>query len=332
MHFDLPVRKLASVPVWLHSFLPGARARFAAGVVIAAAIGVASLELPTAIMAQSSPTGTGGSTGPSGPTGPSDLVGPTGSTGSTGPTGPIGPTPCTTKQVRLRCPDLVLSAPSDLHVDRTTIPGRALLRAASSIDNRGSGPLELRAHRTGSHGMVVYQAIYDGSGRRHLFRTAAKLVFKHVPGERYEHSSVGAFTYWKVEHVAAFELWSIDAHLMPEVLVRMGPKVDYCLRDLIRSRPSRSSPSTPVYPACSRNPNIQSDVRGTSVGWSDVYPYEYPEQWIDVTGLRGRFAYVQIADPDNLLIESNHQNNVSETYLTLPSGRVLGHRIGLAAP
>ena len=71
---------------------------------------------------------------------------------------------------------------------------------------------------------------------------------------------------------------------------------------------------------------------GTSVGWSDVYPYEYPEQWIDVTGLRGSFAYAQIADPDNLLMESNKSNNVSETYVELPSGRVLGHRVAVPAP
>jgi hypothetical protein len=77
---------------------------------------------------------------------------------------------------------------------------------------------------------------------------------------------------------------------------------------------------------------MKSDVLGTSVGWSDVYPYEYPEQWIDVTGLRGHFAYAQIADPENLLIESNHKNDVSETYVSLPSGRVLGHRVGVAAP
>jgi hypothetical protein len=234
--------------------------------------------------------------------------------------------------VRLRCPDLIMSAPLHLHIDRTTIPGRVLLRATSSINNRGGGPLELRAHRTGPHSMVVYQAIYDRSGRRHLFRTVARLVFKYVPGERYENPSVGDFRYWKLEHAAAFELWSIDANSRAVQLVRTGPKVDYCLRDLTRSRPSRSSPAKPVYPACSQNPNIRSDVRGTSVGWSDVYPYEYPEQWIDVTGLRGRFAYAQIADPENLLIESNHQNNLSETYVTLPSGRVVGHRVGVAAP
>ena len=240
--------------------------------------------------------------------------------------------PCTTRQLRLRCPDLSMSAPSALHIDRTTIPGRVLLRAASSLNNRGSGPLELRAHRTGPHSTVVYQAIYDRSGRRHLVRTAAKLVFKYIPGERYEHPTIGAFSYWKLQHAAAFELWSIDSHSRATRLVQMGPKVDYCLRDLIRSHPSSGSPSAPVYPACSQNPNIQSDVLGTSVGWSDVYPYEYPEQWVDVTGLRGRFAYVQVVDPENLLMEANHQNNVSETYIALPSGRVLGHRVGVAAP
>jgi hypothetical protein len=77
---------------------------------------------------------------------------------------------------------------------------------------------------------------------------------------------------------------------------------------------------------------MRSDVLGTSVGWSDVYPYKYPEQWIDVTGLRGRFAFVQIVDPDNLLAESNHANDLSETYVEVPSGRVLGYRVGVMNP
>ena len=71
---------------------------------------------------------------------------------------------------------------------------------------------------------------------------------------------------------------------------------------------------------------------GTSVGWTDSYPYEYPQQWIDVTGLRGKFAYVQIVDPDNLLFESNHHNDISETYVELPSGRVLGQRVEVGSP
>lgn len=224
-----------------------------------------------------------------------------------------------------------MSAPFDLHMDRTTMPGHVLLRAASSIDNHGSGPMELRAHRT-RHGWTLYQAIYDRRGRAHLFKTAAKLVYKHVPGERYEHPTIEALSYWKLRHAAGFQLWELNAAGHAVRLVRTGPKVAYCLRDLTRTAPSRFSPPTPVYPACSQDPYIERDVLGTSPGWSDIYPYEYPEQWIDVTHLRGRFAYVQIADPDNLLIESNHENDMSETYVALPSGRVLGHRVGVASP
>jgi hypothetical protein len=50
-----------------------------------------------------------------------------------------------------------------------------------------------------------------------------------------------------------------------------------------------------------------------------------------VTGLHGRFAYVQIADPLGLL-QSNKRNNVSETYVELPSGRILGQRVGAPGP
>jgi hypothetical protein len=234
--------------------------------------------------------------------------------------------------LELRCPDLVMAAPSELHLGRTTIPGRVLLRATSSVNNHGAGPIELRAHRVGTHTIVVYQAIYDRGGNAHLYPTAAKLVFKYVPGERYEYGKVGAARYWKLEHAAAFELWSLDANFHAVNLVRVGPKVDYCLRDLFRTHPSSASPSAPVYPGCNRDPRMRSDVLGTSAGWSDVYPYMYPEQWIDVTGLRGRFAYVQIADPDDLLAEPNHANDVSETYVELPSGRVLGHRVGVSQP
>jgi len=242
------------------------------------------------------------------------------------------PAPCRRTRPRLRCPNLVMSAPSQLHLDRSTIPGRVLLRATSSIDNRGDGPLELAARRVRRHRWSVYQAIYDRRGRRHLFGRRVRLVFKFVPGERYGFGSVGAARYWKMRHAAAFQLWSLDRGRHAVRLVRTGPKVDYCLRDLMRTAPSARSPGLAVYPACSRDPALRRDRLGTSVGWSDVYPYSYPQQWIDVTGLRGTFAFVQIADPERLLLETSHADNTSETYLQLPSGRVLGRRTRVSRP
>ena len=48
------------------------------------------------------------------------------------------------------------------------------------------------------------------------------------------------------------------------------------------------------------------------MGWSDVYPPLYPEQYLDVTGLRGCFAYRETADPRNGVYESNERNNSAQ--------------------
>jgi len=66
-------------------------------------------------------------------------------------------------------------------------------------------------------------------------------------------------------------------------LVRTGPKVDYCLRDLVRSHGIEQLPEHAGLPGVQSRPAYSTDVLGTSAGWSDVYPYEYPQQWIDVT-------------------------------------------------
>jgi len=240
--------------------------------------------------------------------------------------------PCHVARLHLLCPDLIMSAPAEVQLDRSTHPGRVLLRAASSIDNHGRGPIELRARRLAKHRWRVYQTIYDSRGEAHLIRTDAALIYKFVPGERYGYGNVGNASYWKLQHAASFQLWSLGAGFKALALARTGPKVDYCLRDLFRTAPSVSSPSAAVYPACSQNPHLRADTLGTSVGWSDVYPPEYPEQWIDVTGLQGRFAFVEQADPDHLFFESNHRNDLSETYVELPSGRILGRRIGVSQP
>ena len=57
------------------------------------------------------------------------------------------------------------------------------------------------------------------------------------------------------------------------------------------------------------------------MGWSDDYPASYPEQWIDVTGLRGIYGFFMVVDPFNQLYESNERNNRSPIiYLRLPPG------------
>jgi hypothetical protein len=239
--------------------------------------------------------------------------------------------PCANRSLQLRCPDLVMSAPSNLVLDRAHY-GRTLLRARSSVNNHGTGPLEIHGRRSGKHTMVAAQAIDRRGGGHSLFFTGARLGFKYVSGNRYGYGNLGAASYWKFRDAARFGLWRVDSHNKLLSFVKAGPKLFYCFRDLQHTRSSGRSPARAVYPACSQNPRQRRVILGTSVGWSDVYPTEYPEQYIDVTGLRGRFAYVQVADPYNRIDESHEGNNASATFIRLPSGRVVGHRVGFSLP
>jgi Lysyl oxidase len=240
--------------------------------------------------------------------------------------------PCIDAPRTLLCPDLVMRAPFDITVDRRTRPGHLRLRAGNSIDSLGRGPMELHGRRTGGRRttMTARQAIYRSNASRLFVDTGAMLGFKRVPGRRFGGLRVRTQSFWKYRDAARFELWRVNSDDERIRRVRTGPKVYYCLRDLQRTHPGRArSPSRFVYPSCNTSRRTRRVTLGTSVGWSDVYPASYPEQWIDVTGLRGRFAYVHIADPENGIYESNEDNNESEAIVRLPSGRVLSRREGV---
>ena len=210
----------------------------------------------------------------------------------------------------LRCPDLVMRRPYGLYTDRLTKAGHTVLRAGNVIDSVGRGPVELRGTRASARFMNARQRIYTRFGDRIAVRTGARLEFKFAHQQRY---------WWKFHDAARFELWRVDAQGRRTRRVRTGPKVAYCLRDLTHTRPDTPrSPRRRVYPACSNNTRARGVTLGTSPGWADIYPPAYPEQWIDVTGLRGCFAYVHIADPENGIYESDEDNNEAQAIVRLP--------------
>jgi len=221
------------------------------------------------------------------------------------------PNPCLDPVQReaLLCPDLVMKKPYGLSLDRSIRPGRVMLRAGNSIDNVGSGPAELLGSRTSRLFMRARQRLYRRDGGRLGIGTGAKLYFKYVAGQR---------RYWKFLYAAKFELWRINSEGKRVKKVKRGPKVSYCLRDLKRTRPRAGSPRRRVYPACNTNPRKRVVRLGTSVGWSDIYPPAYPEQYLDVTGLRGCFAYRHTADPRNGIYESDESNNSAQVIVRLP--------------
>ena len=218
--------------------------------------------------------------------------------------------PCAGLRARhLRCPNLRIGPPADLYVERAG--GRVRLRATSDVRSRGKGPMELRGIRNGRRSMRVNQRIYKKGGGHITLRTQAMLHFTDVGG-------YFGGSYWKVHQLANFELWSVDRHHRLLRRVRVGPKLNYCLRDLYRTRAGRRSPESFHYPGCNQNPFQDRITLGTSVGWSDIYPSDYDKQWIDVGGLRGCFAFVMKVDPRHLLYESDEHDNTSRKLVRLP--------------
>jgi len=233
--------------------------------------------------------------------------------GGVTPPPPVGNNPCLTEaRERLLCPDLRIAAPSDLYIDTAVRPGKRLLRATNNIRSRGLGPAELRGIRIGPGTMRANQGIYKRGGGRIVIRTQARIDFYPIPGQ---------YRYWKYRDAAAFEIWALNAEGEPAERVRVGPKLHYCLRDLTHTRPGGRSPASPVYPACSQVPSRRRVVLGTSVGWSDIYPASYHQNWVNVSGLRGCYAFFHVVDPKNHIRESNERNNRSHIFVRLPSGR-----------
>jgi hypothetical protein len=222
----------------------------------------------------------------------------------------------------LLCPNLRMRPPSDLRIS-TTRTGRRLLHATNSIDSRGEGPAELRGKRNGKHYMEADQRVRLRRGGRRTFKTRAFLGFKNIPGQG---------GYWKYKDAALFEIWTLDDDDKPVELIRTGPKQYYCLRDLFRTRAMAGSPPERVYPSCNQNRSIGAVTLGTSVGWSDVYPSTYHEQYIEVTGLRGRYGFFHIADPNNGIWENNEDDNAAMTIVSLPSGKQVGTRGPMPRP
>ena len=223
--------------------------------------------------------------------------------------GPVD-NPCEGPEAKhLLCPDLRIGKPSELYVERTG--GHVLLRATSDVRSRGRGPMELRGRRNGWHSMRVNQRIYKAGGGHITLPTHVSLHF----------TDVGAYwggAYWKVHQLAHFDLLRVRKDGGLGEVVRTSPKLNYCLRDLERTRPGHRSPSSRHYPGCRQDPYIDHDVLGTSVGWSDIYPAAYSKQWIDVAGLRGCFAYRMTVDPKEVLFESNEDDNASQVLVHLP--------------
>ena len=204
----------------------------------------------------------------------------------------------------LSLPDLRTLEPSGLRISRFSSDGTKLLKLTNSVWNGGFGPLELIG------------SVDTGSGTQHVIQRILK-----DDGE-YSEKSIGEFVFhpghnhWHLDSFSVYELWTLQPNGMLDQVVATSGKVSYCLRDIYRGAEAEQIDRA-GFTSC-------SPVRqGLSVGWTDVYQYYLAGQSIDITGLKdGTYALMSIADPFNLIQESDETNNGIVIYLEIREAKV----------
>ncbi len=86
-----------------------------------------------------------------------------------------------------------------------------------------------------------------------------------------------------------------------------GKKIGFCLEDTIRWDPN--GPVNRLY---------NCGYQGIRRGWADVYTYDVPCQWIDITGVAaGTYILEMRVDPLNHIPELNEGNNVAQVTVEI---------------
>ena len=225
-------------------------------------------------------------------------------------------------------PDLIVdgAALGESRIDRSTLPGRRLLRLTTSTPNIGAGALEVRGSTIVAPGaQQVLQRIYRADGS-HWERLAG--TFEYHPTHAHTH-----FDDW-----AVYRLRERSAEGAVGAILAQGDKTSFCLLDIVpfdigtygdaAEGDDGSAAGAPQYTSCGQM------VQGISPGWSDVYDRELDDQWIDITDIADGSYWLEVeVDPEGQVLEApdGEANNVTRVAIEL-TGDTLAFPEVLAEP
>jgi hypothetical protein len=193
--------------------------------------------------------------------------------------------------------------PTSCYLDEQADQGsRRCLRFSNDIRNIGAGPIVLRFRYDRIAGECRMEQEITVTGGDRTDRDAGPCVF---------HPQHGHFHY---QNFAQYLLFAVgpDGRPSPRPTARSA-KVGYCLADVDDHSfgSARTSPRLYEVPtACVPNTVPTEDpalwdYMGISAGWGDVYTWDLPGQYIDITHLGdGVYEVVSRANPDGAILES----------------------------
>jgi hypothetical protein len=197
------------------------------------------------------------------------------------------------------------------------------LRFDSAVANFGKGPFELSLDiaTLGSEDQDVFQDIYDRDGLLTSHEYAGGYTF---------HATHGHIHY---QNFATYTLYRWENNALGEI-VGTSRKADFCMIDtrlLWFGEPRGNGPRNHHFPNCNvpgSEAGAEATVmrQGIDVGWADVYTFDLPGQFIDISDPDevpdGDYAVVVEVNPDEILTEISTTNNVGVTPIHIEGNMV----------
>jgi len=174
------------------------------------------------------------------------------------------------------------------------------LRFDGIVGNQGAGPLELAYTLDSTRRMVVaQQRIFNSDGTyKDRFATSTEYHPTHL--------------HFHVQDFYVASLWRSSAEGERAGLpVAHGDKSGFCPED---SAPiDTEDKDASRYYSCFTEDERgvgPNQVVGISAGWKDIYRWELPDQFVEITGIPDGFYVLEIElDPNNVFVEANERNN-----------------------
>ncbi|MDK1021337.1 MAG: lysyl oxidase family protein [Candidatus Hydrogenedentes bacterium] len=204
-------------------------------------------------------------------------------------------------------PDLIVNPARlmDHEFVNDIVPGRIHILLSNSTPNIGDGELRVVAGPIVGDEQTIFQAIKQADGSPARLLEAGVFVFHGGHG----HVHVNDWAQYRILEVLPGD--GVGAILFE------GAKTSFCLVDSMTYAGFPGTPEPRTFVTCS------DDVQGITVGWEDIYYYNLPDQWIDITGLTpGEYWLESEVDPEDHILETDETNNRARIKLVIAVGEL----------
>jgi len=219
---------------------------------------------------------------------------------------------CDPNDPTLLKPDLVAMTPARVRVLQRGADRKIIF--TTTIANVGKGPLVMQ-------GSTVQTASGPVTQATQVISRTDGTTCTHVAGFFEFHQT---HNHWHINDFASYELRKDDPFTGP--IAAKSDKVSFCLIDITQLR-GFNGPRQ-VFANCTS----QNSTQGISVGFADVYDNFLPEQWIDLDQdpanpvPAGSYFLVNVADPDDLIMETDDSPEDSSGIVSVSVPPLVGSR------